>query len=136
AHWEGACAGAVRMTTGPQGALWIVCLVAADPGANVIVPAPGFPAFFEVPRLLGLEVRPSRLRAEAGYRVDPGDIAKLIDRRTRLLVVNSPHNPTGAVVPARELDRLHDLAAERGVPLVVEEVNNTTYHGSACAAAA
>src|SRR5262249_20773871 len=98
-------------------------------------PDPGFPAFFEVPRLLGLEVRPYRLRAEGGCGVDPGDIARLMDRRTRLLVVNSPHNPTGAVVTDEELDRLHDLAAERGVQLVVDEVYHPIYHGRASASA-
>jgi len=125
----------VQITTGAQEALWILFLVAAEPGANVVVPAPGFPPFSEVPRLLGLEVRPYRLRPESGYRADPDDIAKLLDRRTRLLIVNTPQNPTGAVASDEELDALHDLAAERGVQLVVDEVYHPIYHGRASASA-
>src|SRR5262249_54483267 len=112
----------VLITTGAQEALWAVFLVAAEPGANVLVPQPGFPPFLEIPRLLGLEVRPYQLRPDAGYRADSDDIRKLVDGRPRILLVNSPHNPTGAVLSDEELDTFHGIAADARIQLVVDQV--------------
>ena len=55
--------------------------------------------------------------------------AGLVDRNTRLILLNRPHNPTGAVVSDADLDRLHALATERGIQLVVDEVFHPIYHG-------
>ena len=56
-------------------------------------------------------------------------IRRLLDRDTRLLLVNSPHNPTGAVLSDQEMDCLHDLCAERGVQFVSDQVYHPIYHG-------
>jgi aspartate/methionine/tyrosine aminotransferase len=89
----------VQVTTGGAEALWILFLLAAEPSANVVVPEdPSFPTFNEAPRALGMEVRNYRLPREHDYRVDVGEIRELVDGNTKLLVVNRPHNPTGAVV--------------------------------------
>ena len=108
----------VQITTGAAEALWILFMLAAEPGANAVVPArPCFPTFQEAPRALGIEVR--------SYTTEP---AGLVDRNTRLILVNRPHNPTGAVMSDADLDRLHVLATERGIQLVVDEVFHPIYH--------
>lgn len=120
----------VQVTTGGAEALWILFLLAAEPSANVVVPErPGFPTFNEAPRALGMEVRSYRLRREHDYRVDVGEIRELVDGNTKLLLVNRPHNPTGAVVTEMQLAEIDRLAVEQGVQLVVDEVFHPIYHG-------
>ena len=126
----------VQVTTGAAEALLILLMEAAEPGANVVVP---FPCFTEIPAVaegFGIEVRAYPLRREAGFRVDLDDVGRLVDRRTRLLVVNSPHNPTGAVLDQAQMDGLHQVASSAGVPLVSDEVYYPLAFGSTPATAA
>ena len=90
-----------------------------------------------MPRALGLEVRTSDIRAQNRFRIDVEQAAPLIDTSTRLVFVNSPHNPTGAVIDPETLQTLHDRCAERGVQFVVDEVFHPVYrHGVTRASAA
>ncbi|HJZ95804.1 MAG TPA: pyridoxal phosphate-dependent aminotransferase [Candidatus Solibacter sp.] len=129
AELEGADPGHVHVTTGGSEALLILFFGAAEPGANVVLPNPGYPANAPVAESLGIEVRYYHLRAENQFRIDPDEIPRLVDRNTRLLVVNSPHNPTGAVLSDREMDALHDFCVGRGVQFVSDQVYHPIYHG-------
>jgi aspartate/methionine/tyrosine aminotransferase len=131
----GVTADDVRVTTGASEALWILFIHAAEPGANVVLPHPGFPTFDEAAQVLGLEVRHYHLRGESEFRIDPDEIRSLTDGRTKLVLVNSPHNPTGGVVGDAELVELHDFTGQRGVQLVVDEVYHPIYHGPAAPSA-
>ena len=82
--------------------------LAAEPGANVIIPLPGFTTFSALPQSLGLETRFYRVRHENGFRIDPEEIARLADSKTKLILVNSPHNPTGATIDDSQMEALHD----------------------------
>ena len=119
----------VRVTTGASEALWILFIDAAEAGANVVLPHPGFPTFDEAAQVLGLEVRRYHLRAESEFRIDLDEVRSRSDRRTKLILVNSPHNPTGAVIGDAELGELHDFTGQRGIQLVVDEVYHPIYHG-------
>ena len=81
-------------------ALWLLLLVAAEPGANVVLPHPGYPAFDELARHLALEVRHYHLAAAAQHNIDVDELAARLDDRTAVVIVNTPHNPTGSVVGA------------------------------------
>ena len=124
----GVKADEVQVLTGASEALQILFFLAAEPDANVVVPSPVFPPFLEMPRALGLEVRTYDIRAQSGFRIDVEQVASLIDPSTRLVFVNSPHNPTGAVIDPETLRTLHDHCAERGVQFVVDEVFHPVYH--------
>jgi aspartate/methionine/tyrosine aminotransferase len=127
----------VQVTTGAAEALWILFLLAAEPTANVVVPQrPSFPTFNEAPRALDVEVRSYRLRREDDYRVDVDEIGALVDGNTKLVVVNRPHNPTGAVVTESQLAEIHRLTLKHGGQLVVDEVFHPIYHGPPVASAA
>lgn len=119
----------VQVVTGASEALVAVMWLAAEPGANVIIPLPGYAPFSALPQSLGLETRFYHLRRENGFRVDPGEIKRLADSRTKLILVNSPHHPTGATISDGEMETLHDFAAERGIQLVTDEVYHPIYHG-------
>jgi aspartate/methionine/tyrosine aminotransferase len=131
----GVSADDVRVTTGAAEALWILFVDAAEAGANVVLPHPGFPTFDEAARVLGLEVRHYHLRAESEFRIDLDEIRSRTDRRTKLILVNSPHNPTGAVIGDAELGELHDFTGQRDIQLVVDEVYHPIYHGPAAPSA-
>lgn len=120
----------VQVTTGGAEALWILFMLAAEPGANVVVPQrPSFPTFHEAPTTLGLEVRTYSMPRERDFAVDLAELYRLIDADTRLIVVNRPHNPTGAVMSDDQLEALHDVAVGQGIQLVVDEVFHPIHHG-------
>jgi len=136
AEMEGVGAEDVQITTGAAEGILILFTLAAEPGANVLLPSPGFPPFSEIPRGLGLEVRHFHQRAENHFRVDLDEIKRLADARTKLLLVNTPHNPSGATLSDEELAVLHDFAASRGIQFVSDQVYHPIYHGRATATAA
>lgn len=120
---------AVQIVTGASEALVALMWLAAEPGANVIIPLPGFPTFSALPESLGLETRFYRVRRENGFRIEPDEIKRLADSKTKLILLNSPHNPTGATIGDDEMEALHDFAAERRIQLVSDEVYHPIYHG-------
>jgi aspartate/methionine/tyrosine aminotransferase len=135
AEMEGVRPQEVQVVTGASEALLILFFLAAQPGANVVVPDPSFPVFTTLPDSLGLETRRYSLRPETGFRIDVDDVRKLLDHQTRLLLVNSPHNPSGAIATPETLRELHDLAAGRGIPFVVDQVYHRIYYDQAPAGA-
>lgn len=119
----------VQVVTGASEALLILFWLAAEPGANVVLPQPGYPPFSALPESLRIETRYYAVRKENNFRIDPAEIKQLVDRNTKLILVNSPHNPTGATISDAELDSLHEFTASRGIQLVSDEVYHPIYHG-------
>jgi aspartate/methionine/tyrosine aminotransferase len=110
--------------------------LAAEPGANVILPQPGFTTFSALPESLRLETRYYGIRKENGFRIDVEEIKRLADRNTKLILVNSPHNPTGATISDAEMDSLHEFTSSRGIQLVSDEVYHPIFHGHPAKSAA
>ena len=127
----GTAAENVLVLTGAAEALLILFFIGAEPGDNVIVPFPCFPPMAALPRAFGIETRRYKLRPEQQYRTDLDEIAALVDSRTRILLVNSPHNPTGAILTNDEIDALYNFAQARGIQFVCDEVYHPIYHGQA-----
>jgi aspartate/methionine/tyrosine aminotransferase len=120
---------AVQIVTGASEAIVALMWLAAEPGANVIIPLPGFTTFSALPQSLGVETRFYHVRRENGFRIDLDEIKRLADSNTKLILVNSPHNPTGATISDDEMEALHGFAAGRGIQLVSDEVYHPIYHG-------
>jgi aspartate/methionine/tyrosine aminotransferase len=136
ADMQGVDIDAVQVVTGASEALLVLMWLAAEPGANVIIPQPGFTTFSALPESLRLETRTYAVRKENGFRIDLDEITRLADTNTKLILVNSPHNPTGAIVSDAELDSLHEFTSSRGIQLVSDEVYHPIYHGQATQSAA
>src|SRR6202046_5363282 len=136
AKLEGVTPDEVQVVTGASEALLILFFLAAEPGANVVLPYPGFPANTALAESLGIAVRYYTLRAANQFRVELDEIRQLVDRNTRLLLVNSPHNPTGAVLSDDEMQSLHDFCVERGIQFVSDQVYHPIYHGPPARSAA
>src|SRR5215467_11054830 len=126
----------VQVVTGASEALLALMWLAAEPGANVILPQPGFTTFSALPESLRLETRYYALRKENGFAIDVEEIKKLTDRNTKLVLINSPHNPTGATISDEDIDILHEHTSSRGIQLVSDEVYHPIYHGRATKSAA
>jgi len=129
AEMQGVPFDSVQVVTGASEALTVLMWLAAEPGANVIVPLPGFTTFSALPESLGLETRFYRVRRENNLQIDVDEIQHLADSKTKLILVNSPHNPTGATISDSEMERLHEFTAQRGIQLISDEVYHPIYHG-------
>lgn len=133
---HGVGADQVQILTGASEALLSLFFLAAESGANVLIPFPGYPPVAVEARLLGLETRFYHLRRKNDFEIDLEEIKKLADSKTKLLLVNSPHNPTGATVSDAQMRELHDFAVERGIPFVSDEVYHPIYHHEETSSAA
>ena len=131
ADMQGVNVDTVQVVTGASEALVVLFWLAAEPGANVVLPQPGYPPFSALPESLGIEIRYYAIRKEKAFRFDLDEIKHLADRNTKLILVNSPHSPTGATLSDTELDTLHEFTSSRGIQLVSDEVYHPIYHGEA-----
>jgi aspartate aminotransferase len=93
----------VVVTPGGKPILFFALLALAEPGCQVIYPNPGFPIYESMIRFAGAEPVPVPLREELEFRVDPEELVSLVGPRTRLIILNSPNNPTGSVLDPPDL---------------------------------
>lgn len=94
----------------------------ANPGDEVILPDPGFPTYAAVLACADVTPVPVTLRPEAGFRLRAADIREKITPRTRLIIINTPHNPTGACIEREDLTAIARLAEEHDLFLLSDEV--------------
>jgi aspartate/methionine/tyrosine aminotransferase len=126
----------VLVMTGASEALVALTCHFAAPGASIVLPRPAYPALPVLARAWGLQVREYELRPQYGYAQTAESVLAAVDASTRVVFVNSPHNPTGAIMPANEQRKLAELLAARGIALIVDEVYHPLYHGVPVASAA
>lgn len=111
----------VLVTSGVSEALVAIALAHFVPGANAVVPTPAFHALYDVPELVGFIVRKVDLREDEGFRLPVERVVAAIDADTRLVILNSPHNPTGVVYAAGDIAQVADAAAAVGATVVVDQ---------------
>ncbi len=116
----------VLVHTGAEEAIFLFMHAVLDAGDHVIVHWPGYQSLAEVARSIGCDVSLWPAREEDGWALDPDELRRLVRRRTKAIVINTPHNPTGYLMPAATLREVSCLAEERGILLFSDEV----YRGS------
>lgn len=126
----------VVVTTGASEALSALFCLAAETGASVALPKPGFPGFAAMARAWGLAVTRYDLERANGFVQSAERALAAVNAATRLVIVNSPHNPTGSVMLAAEVARLAAVLAERDIALIVDEVYHPLYFGVPVSSAA
>lgn len=114
--------GELIVTVGAAEALSIAMLAFLNPDDQVLVPDPAWINYFSAPRLAGAQVITYSLRPERGFQPDPDELAKQITPRTRMLLVNSPGNPTGRIIDRETLAAIADLAVARNLLVVSDEI--------------
>jgi aspartate/methionine/tyrosine aminotransferase len=112
----------VVVTPGAKPVVVYTMMALADPGCEVIVPDPGFPIYASVARALDLVPVPLSLRAERDFRLDLDELRALVTPRTRLLVINSPHNPTGATLTFEDLEGVAAIAMAHDLVVLTDEI--------------
>ena len=126
----------VVITTGASEALSALYCLASEPGASIAVPFPAFPAMPVMARAWGLNVSTYALDRADGFRQSAERVLAAVGESTRLVLVNTPHNPTGSVMPQTEIARLAANLEQRLIPLVVDEVYYPLYHSAPAAGSA
>ncbi|MCH2106902.1 MAG: pyridoxal phosphate-dependent aminotransferase [Planctomycetes bacterium] len=96
----------VLIAPGGKPTLFYAILMFGEPGAEIIYPNPGFPIYESMIRFTGAEAVPMRLAEENAYSFSADEVLAQITPRTSLIIINTPANPTGGVVPREEMDRL------------------------------
>jgi aspartate/methionine/tyrosine aminotransferase len=117
----------VVVTTGASEALSVILCMVAEPDASIVLPFPAFPAMPVMAQAWGLGVKSYTLNRKAAFVQSADQILAAVHTNTRLVLVNSPHNPTGSVMEHAELQRLAGSLSERGIPLLVDEVYHPLY---------
>lgn len=124
---HGVSADEVLVMTGASEALTtLICHFAGD-GGNLVLPQPCYPAVPVLARAWGLGVRQYSLEPSNGFAQTAELVLAAVDTGTRAVFVNSPHNPTGSVMSAAEQGKLAAALAEKGIPLIVDEVYHPLY---------
>ena len=121
----------VVITPGGKPVMFFAILALAQEGDEVVYPNPGFPIYESMIRFAGATPVPMRLREELGYNPDPDELASLITPRTRLIIVNSPNNPCGSVMPAETLRRVAELAVEADAAVLSDEIYKDFHYDGA-----
>ncbi len=112
----------VVVTPGAKPIMFFVIMALAGPGDEIIYPDPGFPIYESVIRFVGATPVPLTLREDADFSFAPDDLTRLVTDKTKLVIINSPHNPTGGAVSSAALDELARLANERGFMVLADEI--------------
>jgi aspartate/methionine/tyrosine aminotransferase len=112
----------VVVTPGGKPIMFFVILALIDAGDEVLYPNPGFPIYESMIRYIGGVPVPVRLQEEKGFTLDVDQLCDKVGPRTRLIVLNYPHNPTGGVIGEAGLRAIADAAAKHGVPVLSDEI--------------
>jgi len=96
-----------------------------DPGDEVIYPNPGYPIYESMINFCGAKPVPIALREEIEFRLDPEELADLITDKTRLIILNSPQNPTGGVLTQEDLEAIAEVAIENDLIVMSDEAYET-----------
>lgn len=111
----------IVVTCGANEAVAATITALLDSGDEVIFSDPAWPHYEACLALVGARTVRCRLKEERGFAMDPADVAKLWSPRTRMVIINSPHNPTGAVMSPADIADIATLARDRGAWLLSDE---------------
>jgi aspartate/methionine/tyrosine aminotransferase len=102
--------------------MFFVILALVDEGDEVLYPNPGFPIYESMIRYIGGNPVPVRLLEDRGFTLDVDQLVSRVSPKTRLIILNYPHNPTGGTIPESGLRAIADAAARHGVPVLSDEI--------------
>jgi len=111
----------VLVTTGAIEANFLLFNTLLDKGDHAIAPYPAYQQLYSVPEAIGCDVSLWRVGPETGYRYDVDALEKLVRPNTRVIVVNTPHNPTGAMLSPDDARRVYELAQSIGAFVIGDE---------------
>lgn len=121
----------VVVTPGGKPIMFFALLALIDDGDEVIYPNPGFPIYESVINFIGAKAVPIKLKEENQFRLDVNELADLVSSKTRMIVINSPQNPTGSVLTENDLKAIAEIAIKNDVIVLSDEIySRIHYSGS------
>lgn len=119
----------VIITPGSKQALFYTIMATVEEGDEVVIPTPAWPSYMEMVTVAGGRVK--EVRCKPGFSLDLEAIKESVSRRTKLIVLNSPNNPTGSVYSDKELKAIADLACDSKIRVISDEIyEKILYEGS------
>ena len=112
----------VVVTPGAKPIMFFVIMALVDDGDEVIYPNPGFPIYESMINFVGGVPVPVQLREDREFRFDVSELVAKVSDKTRLIILNSPQNPTGGVLTRSDLEAVARIAIERNIPVLTDEV--------------
>ena len=112
----------VVVVPGGKPIIFFSILTLAEQGDEVIYPNPGFPIYESMINYVGAKAVPIRLREELDFRLDIDELATLINDRTKLIILNSPQNPTGGVLEKIDIERIAQSIGDRNIMVLSDEI--------------
>ncbi len=112
----------VVVVPGGKPIIFFSILALAEQGDEVIYPNPGFPIYESMLNYVGAKAVPIRLREELDFRLDIDELAALINDRTKLIILNSPQNPTGGVLEKIDIERIAQSIGDRNIMVLSDEI--------------
>ena len=112
----------VVVVPGGKPIIFFVILALAEEGDEVIYPNPGFPIYESMINYVGAKPVPIRLREEMEFRLDVDELAGLINDRTKLIIINSPQNPTGGMLTKKDIDGIARAIGDRNIMVLSDEI--------------
>src|SRR5438067_7629093 len=112
----------VVVVPGGKPIIFFSILALAEDGDEVIYPNPGFPIYESMINYVGAKAVPIRLREELDFRLDIDELSNLINDRTKLIIVNSPQNPTGGVMEKDDIDRIARAIGDHNIMVLSDEI--------------
>lgn len=111
----------VVVTPGAKPIMFFAVLALIEKGDEVIYPDPGFPIYKSIVDFVGAKSIPIKLREENQFRMDVNELKKLVNKKTKLLFLNSPHNPTGSVLSKEDLKQISEIVLKHKQLLVLSD---------------
>ncbi|MDO9537821.1 MAG: pyridoxal phosphate-dependent aminotransferase [Thermoplasmata archaeon] len=112
----------VLVTPGANPIIFFAASCLVEQSQNIALQDPGFLTYYSVLQYTGIKGNLVTLKEENEFRLDPEDLNQVIDDNTRLIVVNSPSNPTGGVMTKAEIERVAEIAEEKDLYLLSDEI--------------
>ncbi len=112
----------IIVTVGASEALYDAAQALINPNDDVLIPDPGFLSYREVVTLAGGNNIPVQARAENGFKTTVEDVENSLTENTKMMIINSPCNPTGAVMQKEDIKAISDLATDKDIIIVSDEI--------------
>ncbi len=112
----------VVVVPGGKPTMFYAILALAEEGDEVIYPNPGFPIYESMINFVGAKAVPIKLREELDFRLDVNELASLINDRTKMIILNSPHNPTGGVLSEKDVRDIAAAIGDRNIMVLSDEI--------------
>jgi aspartate/methionine/tyrosine aminotransferase len=112
----------VVVVPGGKPIIFYTMLSLIDEGDEVIYPNPGFPIYESMINYVGGKAVPIQLREERDFTLDVNELAGLITPRTKLIILNSPQNPTGGVMPRKDIEKVAEIIGDRNIMVLSDEI--------------